>query len=130
MDGRGIHGEVGHDPESFYLGDRFIDAALAAKTAFPHRKSFVLRVGHDAAFHIGGSSPRESYLNISSVLKAEGEAVHPGYGFLSENSEFADAVLKAGRVWALCWRCWSCPPGAWCQRCGRPRRTAWLLWLP
>ena len=40
--------------ESFYLGDRFIDAALAAKTAFPHRKSFVLRVGHDAAFHIGG----------------------------------------------------------------------------
>ena len=53
----------------------------------------------DAAFHIGGSSPRESYLNISSVLKAEGEAVHPGYGFLSENPEFADAVLKAGRVW-------------------------------
>ena len=53
----------------------------------------------DAAFHIGGSSPRESYLNISSVLKAEGEAVHPGYGFLSENPEFAQAVLKAGRVW-------------------------------
>ncbi len=53
----------------------------------------------DTAVHIGGSSPRESYLNISSVLKAEGEAVHPGYGFLSENPEFADAVLKAGRVW-------------------------------
>ena len=53
----------------------------------------------DAAFHIGGSSPRESYLNISSVLKAEGEAVHPGYGFLSENPEFAEAVQKAGRVW-------------------------------
>src|SRR6185369_11757411 len=53
----------------------------------------------DAAFHIGGSSPRDSYLNISSVLKAEGEAVHPGYGFLSENPEFADAVQKAGRVW-------------------------------
>ena len=53
----------------------------------------------DAAVHIGGSSPRESYLNISSVLKAEGEAVHPGYGFLSENPEFADAVLQAGRVW-------------------------------
>jgi len=53
----------------------------------------------DAAFHIGGSSPRESYLNVSSVLKAEGDAVHPGYGFLSENPEFADAVLKAGRVW-------------------------------
>jgi len=53
----------------------------------------------DAAVYIGGSSPRDSYLNISSVLKAEGEAVHPGYGFLSENPEFADAVLKAGRVW-------------------------------
>src|SRR6185436_7168476 len=53
----------------------------------------------DAAFHIGGSAPRDSYLNISSVLKAEGEAVHPGYGFLSENPEFAQAVLKAGRVW-------------------------------
>jgi geranyl-CoA carboxylase alpha subunit len=53
----------------------------------------------DAAFHIGGSAPRDSYLNISSVLKAEGEAVHPGYGFLSENPEFAEAVQKAGRVW-------------------------------
>src|SRR6185295_3823369 len=53
----------------------------------------------DVAFHIGGSSPRDSYLNISSVLKAEGEAVHPGYGFLSENPEFAEAVQKAGRVW-------------------------------
>jgi geranyl-CoA carboxylase alpha subunit len=53
----------------------------------------------DAAFHIGGSSPRESYLNIRAVLGAEGEAVHPGYGFLSENAEFAEAVQKAGRVW-------------------------------
>jgi geranyl-CoA carboxylase alpha subunit len=53
----------------------------------------------DAALHIGGSSPRDSYLNIASVLKAEGEAVHPGYGFLSENPEFAEAVQRAGRVW-------------------------------
>jgi len=53
----------------------------------------------DTAFHIGGSSPRESYLDISAVLHAEGEAVHPGYGFLSENPEFADAVLKSGRIW-------------------------------
>ncbi|MFO7905760.1 MAG: hypothetical protein R6U98_24090 [Pirellulaceae bacterium] len=41
---------------SFYLGDEFIDAAMAAKNAHPDRKSFVLRVGHDAAFHIGGVS--------------------------------------------------------------------------
>jgi hypothetical protein len=40
--------------ESFFLGDQFIDAALAAKKAFPNRKSFVIRVGHEAAFHIGG----------------------------------------------------------------------------
>ena len=53
----------------------------------------------DLAVHIGGSSPKESYLDIEAILRAEGEAVHPGYGFLSENPEFADAVLKAGRVW-------------------------------
>ena len=40
--------------ESFFLGDEFIDAAMAAKRAYPDRKSFVLRVCHDAAFHIGG----------------------------------------------------------------------------
>jgi geranyl-CoA carboxylase alpha subunit len=38
-------------------------------------------------------------LNIEAVLRAEGEAVHPGYGFLSENPEFAKAVQEAGRVW-------------------------------
>lgn len=42
--------------ESFYLGDQFIDAAMAAKKAHPNRKSFVIRVGHEAAFHIGGVS--------------------------------------------------------------------------
>jgi len=40
--------------ESFFLGDQFIDAAMAAKNAYPDRKSFVIRVGHEAAFHIGG----------------------------------------------------------------------------
>ncbi|MCE9552968.1 MAG: hypothetical protein K8T91_06270 [Planctomycetes bacterium] len=39
--------------ESFFLGGAFIDAALAAKNAYPDRKSFVMRVGHDAAFHLG-----------------------------------------------------------------------------
>ena len=42
--------------ESFYLGDQFIDAAMAAKNAHPDRKLFVIRVGHEAAFHIGGVS--------------------------------------------------------------------------
>lgn len=41
--------------KAFFLGDTFIEAAMAAKKAFPGRKSFVLRIGHDAAFHIGGA---------------------------------------------------------------------------
>lgn len=40
----------------FFLGDTFIAAALAAREAFPGRTSFVLRIGHDAAFHIGGAA--------------------------------------------------------------------------
>ena len=40
--------------ESFYLGNEFIDAAIATKNAYPDRKSFIIRVGHEAAFHIGG----------------------------------------------------------------------------
>jgi geranyl-CoA carboxylase alpha subunit len=53
----------------------------------------------DTAVHIGGSSPKESYLNIRAILQSEGDAVHPGYGFLSESPEFAEAVQQAGRLW-------------------------------
>ena len=53
----------------------------------------------DAAVRIGGSSPKDSYLNIKAILQAEGDAVHPGYGFLAESAEFAEAVLRSGRVW-------------------------------
>lgn len=42
--------------KSYFLGETFIAAALAAKEAFPGRKSFVLRIGHDAAFHLGAAS--------------------------------------------------------------------------
>ncbi len=41
---------------SYFLGKTFLEVALAAKEAYPDRKSFVIRVGHDAAFHIGGFS--------------------------------------------------------------------------
>ena len=41
---------------SFYLGDSFVEAALAAKQAHPDRKSFVIRIGHDAAFHLGAGA--------------------------------------------------------------------------
>jgi hypothetical protein len=45
---------VAIEPESksFYLGDSFLDAALSAKKVHPQRKAFVLRIGHDAAFHL------------------------------------------------------------------------------
>jgi 3-methylcrotonyl-CoA carboxylase alpha subunit len=57
----------------------------------------------DEAVHIGASPARESYLvgeKIIAAAKATGaEAIHPGYGFLSENAEFAQAVIDAGLVW-------------------------------
>ena len=57
----------------------------------------------DEAVHIGPSPARESYLigeKIIAAAKAAGaEAIHPGYGFLSENAEFAQAVADAGLVW-------------------------------
>ena len=57
----------------------------------------------DEAVHIGPSPARESYLvgeKIIAAAKATGaEAIHPGYGFLSENAAFAQAVLDAGLIW-------------------------------
>ncbi|MDF8333657.1 acetyl/propionyl/methylcrotonyl-CoA carboxylase subunit alpha [Novosphingobium cyanobacteriorum] len=57
----------------------------------------------DEAVHIGPAPARESYLvgeRIIAAARATGaEAIHPGYGFLSENAEFALAVLDAGLVW-------------------------------
>ncbi len=38
---------------SYFLGKTFLEVALAAKRAFPDKKSFVIRIGHEAAFHIG-----------------------------------------------------------------------------
>jgi 3-methylcrotonyl-CoA carboxylase alpha subunit len=56
----------------------------------------------DEAVHIGGSAPRDSYLQwerIIAAAKATGaQAIHPGYGFLSENEAFADACAKEGLV--------------------------------
>ncbi|MEO8176191.1 MAG: acetyl/propionyl/methylcrotonyl-CoA carboxylase subunit alpha [Sphingomicrobium sp.] len=57
----------------------------------------------DEAVHIGASPARESYLvgeRIIAAAKDSGaEAIHPGYGFLSENADFAQAVIDAGLVW-------------------------------
>ena len=57
----------------------------------------------DEAIHIGPSPAPESYLKVEAILaaaKATGaDAIHPGYGFLSENADFAEAVEKAGLIW-------------------------------
>ena len=55
------------------------------------------------AVRIGAAPATESYLNIEAILSAAkitgAEAIHPGYGFLSENADFAEAVIAAGLVW-------------------------------
>jgi 3-methylcrotonyl-CoA carboxylase alpha subunit len=57
----------------------------------------------DAAVHIGPAPARESYLMgdriIAAARQAGAKAIHPGYGFLSENAAFAQAVIDAGLVW-------------------------------
>ncbi len=57
----------------------------------------------DQAIALKGKTSAETYLNVAKVLDAckrtDADAVHPGYGFLAENSEFAKAVITAGMVW-------------------------------
>ncbi|RDB45688.1 acetyl-CoA carboxylase biotin carboxylase subunit [Tsukamurella tyrosinosolvens] len=57
----------------------------------------------DEAVNIGGAHAKKSYLNAEALLEAAkstgADAVHPGYGFLSENADFARAVTDAGLVW-------------------------------
>src|SRR5918912_3022667 len=56
----------------------------------------------DEAVHIGGSAPKDSYLRWERIIEAAkatgAQAIHPGYGFLSENEDFAQACADAGLV--------------------------------
>ena len=57
----------------------------------------------DESIHIGGSKAQESYLSAAKIIEAaknlKADAIHPGYGFMAENADFAQKVIDSGIIW-------------------------------